>query len=389
MSLEATMSKSRKRARPQARTARSKAPRTASKRTARTRGATRILRRSTRREAALPETAARRATLARAAAETLRVTFDLTDVAGQPISDPETFFTFRRLQGNRQMGDQVAMALAGSSPAFNVPVDTDAVFFCEIDPRRFRFVTSPTFFGSPGPPIRKSAQLFREPTEWTPSFTKWDALPASFANLKELLTASPQITLFKGVAPIAEALVGDAYDNMAGEAVTLAKTALLNSHFRLSRTLEPVSGTRSWFSFVKRVIAIGRERFLAFVDPEMETLVRQVHTHIDQFRAEYERTPAENHRGNVPAALQPRITSMISIKSTHSKGNFQLTLTHLASPDEVLLDTDIDESGDLLEHFFDLFKHKLTGGTHPHDIHELLVLQEGGSPGFDLGYRLE
>jgi hypothetical protein len=79
---------------------------------------------------------------------------------------------------------------------------------------------------------------------------------------------------------------------------------------------------------------------------------------------------------------------MISIKSTHRKGNFQLTLTHLSGPDEVLLDTDIDENGDLLGHFLDLFKHKITGGTHPHDIHELLVLQEGQTAGFDLGYRL-
>ncbi|HEX4912845.1 MAG TPA: hypothetical protein VFV51_02755, partial [Vicinamibacterales bacterium] len=101
------------------------------------------------------------------------------------------------------------------------------------------------------------------------------------------------------------------------------------------------------------------------------------------------RTPAGNHRGNVPAALQPRISGMISIKSTHRRGNFQLTLTRLTAPDEVLLDADIDESGDLLGHFLDLFKHKVTGGTHPHDIHELLVLQEGETHGFDLGYRLE
>ena len=58
-------------------------------------------------------------------------------------------------------------------------------------------------------------------------------------------------------------------------------------------------------------------------------------------------------------------------------------------PDQVLLDADIDESGDLLGHVLDLFKHKVTGGTHPHDIHELLVLQEGTGEGFDLGYRLE
>ena len=120
----------------------------------------------------------------------------------------------------------------------------------------------------------------------------------------------------------------------------------------------------------------------------MEVLVRQIHAHIDEFRADYERTPSENHRGNVPPELQGRISSMISIKSTHSKGNFQLTLTHLSDPDEVLLDSDIDENGELLGHVADLFKHKISGGTHPHDVHEILTLQNREVEGFDLGYRL-
>jgi hypothetical protein len=347
---------------------------------------------STRRTAAAPTRAraakSRRREAATAAQDTLQVTFGLNDVANQPISDPETFFTFRQVTRNRQLGDQVAMALNGVPPVFDIPAATGEILVCEIDPKRFRFTQSPVFFGTPGPPVRKDTTVLREPDEWRPAFTRWDDLPAAFSGLKDVLLLSSQVTLFKHIDPIAEFLTGDAYDAMSGTDVTLAKTALLNSYFRLSRTSEPVSGTRPWFSFVRRIIAIGRERFLAFVDPEMELLVTQIHTHIDQFRADYERTPAENHRGNVPAGLQPRITRMISIKSTHRLGNFQLTLTHLTGPDEVLLDTDIDEHGDLLGHFLDLFKHKVTGGTHPHDIHELLVLQEGGTTGFDLGYRL-
>ena len=323
-----------------------------------------------------------------AGAETIEVTFDLRDVSNRLIRDPETFFTFRRLSDLRQIGDQLQLELVGAPAVFNLPVATGEVAVCEIDAKRFRFVHSPVFFRSPGPPITKHSQLFREPKEWRPRFTRWEDLPAAFDGVKRVLGVSPNITLFNDVHPIADLLVGAAYDGLSGEEVTLAKTSLLNSHFRLNGTLEPVTANRSWFSFVSRLIAIGRERFLAFVDAEMETLVRQIHTHIDEFRADYERTPAENHRGNVPAALQSRITSMISIKSTHRKGNFQLTLTHLSGPDEVLLDTDIDENGALLAHFFDLFKHKVTGGTHPHDVHELLVLQEGQTSGFDLGYRL-
>jgi hypothetical protein len=378
------MTKSRKKARTHKGNARSKSARRAPTRKRTEPQATRVLRRSTRREGALAEVA-----VAEAAGETLQVVLTLTDVSRQPLSDPETFFTFRRLDGNRQIGDQFALTLAGSSAEFNVPIATSDVLFCEIDPKRFRFVQSPVFFGSPGPAVRKDVQLLREPGEWTPRFTAWDALPVSFGNLKDVLAVSPQITLFKEQSTIADLLVGAAYDGVTGEKATLAKTAFLNNYFRLSRAKEPVSGARSWFSFVRRVIAIGRERFLAFVDPEMETLVQQIHTHIDQFRADYERTLAENHRGNVPASLQSRITGMVSIKSTHRQGNFQLTLTRLTAPDEVLLDMDIDENGDLLRHFLDLFKHKLTGGTHPHDVREILVLQEGQTQGFDLGYQLE
>jgi hypothetical protein len=336
-----------------------------------------------------PKTTATRALAgADAALETLEVTLELRDVFDRSIRDPETFFTFRRLSDHRQIGDQLQLELLGAPAVFNLPVATGEVVVCEIDPKRFRFVQSPVFFRSPGPPLTRRSQLFREPKEWTPRFTRWNDLPAAFGGLKRVLSVSPRITLFKEADPIAELLVEATYDGMSGENVILAKTALLNTYFRLSRTSEPVSANRSWFSFVSRLVAIGRERFLAFVDPEMETLVRQIHTHIDQFSADYERTPAENHRGNVPAPLQNRIANMISIKSTHSKGNFQLTLTHLSNPDEVLLDTDIDEHGDLLGHFLDLFKHKITGGTHPHDVHELLVLQEGQTAGFDLGYRL-
>ncbi len=280
------------------------------------------------------------------------------------------------------------MELTGSASVFNLPVATGEIAVCEIDSKRFRFAHSPVFFRSPGPPVMRRLQLMREPKEWTPRFTRWNDLDTPFAALKRVLARSPKVTLFKERDAIADLLSEGAYDGMSGGDVILAKTALLNAHFRLNATLEPVSKTRSWFSFVSRLVAIGRERFLAFVEADMELLVRQIHTNIDEFRADYERTPSENHRGNVPAALQSRITSMISIKSTHSKGNFQLTLTHLSNPDEVLLDADIDESGELLGHLADVFKHKISGGTHPHDVHEILAFQNREVAGFDLGYRL-
>jgi hypothetical protein len=322
------------------------------------------------------------------AAETLQLFLELRDVSNRLIEDPETFFTFRRVNDHRQIGDQIAMALTGSAAVFDLPVATGEIAVCELDTKRFRFAHSPVFFRSPGPPITKVSRLLREPKEWNPSFTSWQDLTAAFGDLKRVLDGSPRVTLFKRTTPIADRLVEDAYDGMSGADVILAKTALLNTYYRLTATKEPLSAQRTWFSFVTRILAIGRERFLALVQPEMEALVRQIHANIEEFRADYERTPAENHRGNVPPELQHRITSMISIKSTHDSANFQITLTHLSGPNEVLLDADLDENGQLLRHFLDLFKHKVTGGTHPHDIHELLVLLDGHKPGFDLGYRL-
>ena len=373
---------------------------TKKKRTARRRGARKAVkpaRRITTRR--LPAAGTRSRGKARAAktrglraaarAETLKVTLELRDVSDQLIRDPETFFTFRRVTDRRQIADQLALELTGQAAVFNLPVATGEIAVCELDPKRFRFAHSPVFFLTPGKPITRNTCLLREPTEWRPRFTRWADLPSGFTDFKQVLQNSPGVTIFKAPGQTLPGLLVDgAYDGLSGDMVTMAKTALLNAHYRLSATKEPVSATRTWFSFVSRIVAIGRERFLAFVDPEMETLVRQVDASIDEFRADYERTPSENHRGNVPAGLQHRITSMISIKSSHSKGNFQLTLTHLSGPDEVLLDADIDENGELLGHVVDLFKHKITGGTHPHDIHELLVHQDGKKPGFDLGYQL-
>ena len=116
-------------------------------RTARS-GKTRVLRRSTRRQSR-PEGAVRES-----AAETLRVEIALADVTGKPISDPETFFTFRRLEGNRQLGDQLAVSIGGQPAVFDLPISTGEVLFCEIDSSRFRFAQSPVFFGTPGEPVR-------------------------------------------------------------------------------------------------------------------------------------------------------------------------------------------------------------------------------------------
>ena len=78
------------------------------------------------------------------------------------------------------------------------------------------------------------------------------------------------------------------------------------------------------------------------------------------------------------------------LKTTEDQGNLQLTVGRGTDPDTGaetwLLDADIDENGALLAHLGDLFKHRFTGGTHPIDIHEYLLVAHAG---IDLGYTLE
>ena len=317
----------------------------------------------------------------------LDVEFDLRDVEGRPVQDPEAFFTFRRLSDNRQIGGQIRLVLDGSPVRFAIPAQAGDPVVCDLDLQRYRFARSPVFFRTPGPPIRRTCALLREPLEWQPAFTAWTDLPAAFSDLVAVLTNSTGVS-WPGSGPSPGTPTGAVYDALTGADTVLAKTALLNIHQRLRTAREPISGTRSWFSFVDRIIALDRERVLAFVQPGMETSVRHIHDHIDEFRADFERTPAENHRRNVPPDLRSRITRMVSIKSAHTHGNFQLTVSHLDAPDAILLDADIDESGRLFAHLIDTFRHRFTGGTHPHDIHELLWHQHGADPGFDLGYRL-
>src|SRR5688572_6449630 len=67
----------------------------------------------------------------RAPGETLQVTFELRDVSDRLIRDPETFFTFRRVADRRQIGDQLALELTGSSSVFALPAVTGEIAVCE------------------------------------------------------------------------------------------------------------------------------------------------------------------------------------------------------------------------------------------------------------------
>ena len=309
----------------------------------------------------------------------------LLDVAGRPVNETGVKVGFIRMPENKLIGPPAKLDFPPprrfAVPAF--PQEKHLV--CEVTTARYRQRRSGLFILTDGETIVRHLTLFRRADKFTASFTAWDQLPSHFLPFKTVLDKSSAVKVKGGktLGKFTEAT----YDGVADKTGVLAKCALLNLYTKLTDLKEPTEGKEPWFSFVREVIEIGRERFIAVVDPRMGELVRAVKNHPAKFK-DYKSSPAGDHFGNIPAALGPQKSKMFSIKSDEDHGNVQLTLAPCkdANGHELLvLDADIDENGQLLAHLADLFKHKFTGGTHPFDIHEYLVLSNPNRP---LGYAL-
>lgn len=230
--------------------------------------------------------------------------------------------------------------------------------------------------------------LLRDHKKWTAKFNSWSSLESNprFDTLVKILKDSPNIDIKdKGVVA---SFTGNDYDNLTGEEPILAKACLLNLYARLTDIKSPIVEPAPWFSFVKSILRINKERFIAIVEKQMYDTVSFIAKNDDTF-AQYDRANAGNHFGNIPSEYRQGVSvgEMVSIKSTDKNGNIQLTLSvsHQSTGDVHILDADIDENNVLIAHLIDLIKHKFTGGTHPYEIHEYINLL---TPGVNLGYQL-
>lgn len=314
--------------------------------------------------------------------------FSLIDVRHRPASDPGTRVEVKRTSDGRVIAEFKKLVFPPSQrlklPAF--PQESN--LFCEILPTRYRHRKSEIFTLRDAKVTQRDIPVLRDPKQWQAQFVLWNQLPASFSRLKTVL-ADSSIKVLKG--PTLGPFIESAYDQVSDEKVILAKTALLNLFTKLSQTSEPIGGKKPWFSFVRKIHAVGRERIYAEVDADMEGLVRNIRDNIKDFDG-YERTPASNHHEGIQKAfadLQVMKKSMVSIKTDEKKSNLQLTLAPARTSEgeeKLILDADIDENGELVAHLFDAFvKHRFTGGTHPYDIHEYMALT---FPNVPLGYEL-
>ena len=312
---------------------------------------------------------------------------NLLDVTGSLARDPDTRLTVHR--GTTQDVVKVFNTSFPPTRRFELPAfPTEHVLSPFIEPSRYRSKPLPFFTLTHDKTITRNVTVFREPSEWDFEFTAWADLSDRFDPLKDVLDSSPNLRV-RGGASFALFTEDDYDEAESDQRVVMPKASMLNLYGKLMELREPIKKRKSWFMFVTRILEIGRERFIAVVDPEMPARMQEVRDDIASHSDVYKRAPVGDHHGNMPASFGVVKNTMFSLKTIEDHGNVQLTVGRGADPetgDEAwLLDTDIDENGALLAHLGDLFKHRFTGGTHPIDIHEYLLLAHAG---IDLGYTL-
>lgn len=311
----------------------------------------------------------------------------LLGVDAEPAADPKTFISFLRATD----GQEIGRSTQSFPPARRFPLPAfpqERAIACLITPERYRHREVGIFTLTDGETIRRGPTVFRIPNRWSARFAPWAELPQGLDALRDLLRSSSSVRVKGG--RLLGRFVEAAYDQVdpADRPTVNAKACLLNLFGKLNTLKEPVFGRKPWFGFIETLLEISRERIIALVDKEMLVRVTEIHSNVDQFDL-YKRAPVGDHNKNIPQGFAFTKASMISIKTREDHGNLQLTLTPAtdsAGRKVTVLDVDLDENGKLMAHLADLFKHRFSGGTHPFDIHEFLVLEDKSRP---LGYELE
>jgi hypothetical protein len=312
---------------------------------------------------------------------------NLLDVLGQPAADPSTTVSFVTVSDNREIARSNGLVFPAQFD-FALPSFPQVQgLICWINPKRYRTCHSNVFTLTDGQILNRSPTVLRSPAQWNARFTHWSDLSSAFDLLRQVLTASPSVTVKESNQPLG-AFANDNYDDVDEAPTILAKTALLNIYAKMFKTPVPGGAINTWFQFVQDILVIGRERFIGIVTPAMWDQVSAIHDHIDQF-PQFVRADTSLHTGNIPSPFDSQLSEMISIKSNDAHGNLQLTMAKCQNPQTggstFLVDGDIDEDLNFFLHAGDLFTHIFSGGTHPFDVHEILLSTYGA---LNLGYDL-
>jgi hypothetical protein len=308
---------------------------------------------------------------------------ELRNAEGEFAADPDCRVEFLRL-------DNVVILRSDNvqfppSHSFTLPAFPQAKnLHCFITPSVYQMVQSRFFTLNDGEETREVATVVRDPEKWRPEFTKWNALPAQFDALKAVLEGK-LLKLKHG--PDVGVITPTVYNGMSSPSLLLAKMALLNLYTVLGSARDPVSN-QPWFHFVKEVLVVDRERFIAIVTSDLFESVNHIRRHLSRFKkAGFFPGDAALHHDNIPSAYRV-VGEFASVKCAFGEGNTQFTVVkakHADKGDCILLDCDMDEHNNVIEHASDVFIHIFSGGTHPITIHEYIVHHQKT---VNLGYTL-
>ena len=178
------------------------------------------------------------------------------------------------------------------------------------------------------------------------------------------------------------------------------KAGLLNIYARMKKEDTP------WWNDIEELLVIQRDRIIGIISHHGAEKIVKIIEDDDQ---DYRRVDVGiGHQKNIKSGLKVILQDESeikngdfvyhSIKTDGEKGVLQLTIGHFipASEDDKdywILDVDIDENGNCIEHFKDFIKHQFTRGTHPFHIYDILHYQERkrlkqGTSLLRLGYSL-
>jgi hypothetical protein len=309
-----------------------------------------------------------------------RFKLKLTTAEGTPAEEPNCYVGFMRTDSTTAL--EAKNIAYPPDHTFRLPAwPQEQNLYCLIKPTLYQVVQSGFF--RPSGDQEQAATLVRLPDQWTPEFQPLANLPASrFDFFQKLLAKSPDVDVKHGPQL---GNLADAFDSLKGTQQILAKMALLNLYAVLSDETEPIDNTH-WIHFVQQIVRIDQERFVAETDPDLFDLVQRILSNLGNFKGFFTEASPNLHLENIPPAYQ-LTGDLITVKVRYEQGNVQFTMGKAtkAGQNVVLLDCDMDEHSNLIEHTGDLFTHVFTGGTHPIDMHEYIVHHD---PGVQLGYDL-
>jgi hypothetical protein len=313
--------------------------------------------------------------------DTARFTLSLTNAEGKPALEPNCTVDFQRTDGSTAAEARgVAFPAARTFVIPSFPQEKN--LFCLIRPSLYNLVQSNFFI--PNGNKNESVTLQRLPDKWTPAFAALATLPSPrFDAFRGIVANSTQVDVKHGRVL---GRLDIAYDDLVDNQQMLAKMALLNLYAVLNDQNDPINN-RPWYRFVQQYVRIDQERFIAETDPELFDIVQNILNNLDTFGPKgFFTESASLHLENIPDRYQ-LTQDLITIKVRYEQGNVQFTMGKATTNGRnvVLLDCDMDEHANIIQHTEDLFIHVFTGGTHPIDMHEYIVHHD---PGVQLGYAL-